>query len=319
MQTKTLPDGMIIPAEILSELKAYAVMDGAPMKGEIFFDMQFVSSKEEPCPNCRGPRGRGMLYAATGEKAKVPYILGRWSNDDPLPYTRQMKAYPCPVCADDSYRSLLRARCGVVDNEATAGTELWDVPGREQMMTVVNGALSEWTNNRVYGWLTIVGPYGSGKTKIAQVLVRRAVETNVAARYILAHDLGQAITNTVTDESRNIEEVLDPFRRVPLLVIDQLDWLRQRTSKGDMTMVVEHLLAFLDHRYRERHDKATVMVLNHDWYVSGGGELAPIVSRAKEGWVAMTEVGNLREVAGQVQRDQFVMGISDPAEPEEAR
>jgi hypothetical protein len=305
MQTKTLPDGTIVPAEMLSDLKAFAVMDGAPMKGEIFFDMQFISSKDQVCPNCRGPRGRGMLHAATGEKATVSYIFGRWDEDKPLPYSRQIKAYPCPVCADESFRAVLRSRCGVTDKEATANDEIWEVDGREEMVAVVNGALSEWTNNRVYGWLTIVGPYGSGKTKLAQVLVRRAVEANIAARYILAHDMGQLIMNTITDDSRSIEEVLEPLRRIPLLVIDQLDWLRQRTSKGDMTMVIEHLLAFLDHRYRERHDKATVLGLNRDWYLSGGGELAPIVSRAKEGWVAMTEVGNLREIAGEVQRDQL--------------
>jgi hypothetical protein len=72
-----------------------------------------------------------------------------------------------------------------------------------------------------------------------------------------------------------------------------------------MTMVIEHLLAFLDHRYRERQDKATVLVLNHDWYLSGGGELAPIVSRASEGWVAITEVGDLRDMAGKIERSEL--------------
>ena len=77
-----------------------------------------------------------------------------------------------------------------------------------------------------------------------------------------------------------------------------------------MTMVVEHLLAFLDHRYRERHSKATVLVVNHDWYLSGGGELAPIVSRAAEGWVAITEVGNLREAAGRIERGELAMMVA---------
>jgi hypothetical protein len=311
--TKTLPDGTVVPDEILTELRACALMDGGTMKGEIFFDMQFVGHKDKECPNCHGPHGSGMLHAATGEKVTIPYHFGG-SFDTRPPYSRRMKAYPCPVCATESYRAILRSRCGVEDNEATASTEIWEVAGREQMIATVNGALSEWTNNHVYGWLTIVGPYGSGKTKLAQVTVRRAVESNISARYILAHDLGQFIMSTVTDDSKTPEEVLEPFRRAQLLVIDQLDWLRQKTNKGDMTMVIEHLLAFLDHRYRERQDKATVLVLNHDWYTSGGGELAPIVSRAAEGWVAITDIGNLRDIAGQVQRDQFVMGRDDPAE-----
>lgn len=315
--TKTLPDGTIVPAVLLSDYRAVAIMDGeAGYKGQIFFDMQFVPKGHE-CPNCHGPKGHGMLHAPTGEKATIPYHFGGSVGERP-PYSRKMKAYPCPVCTTENFRSILRARCGVEDAEATASTEIWAIAGREQMITVINGALSEWTNNHVYGWLTIVGPYGSGKTKLAQVLVRRAVEANIAARYILAHDLGQAIMSTVTDDSKTPEEILEPFRRATLLVIDQLDWLRQRTGKGDMTMVVEHLLALLDHRYRERQDKATVLVLNRDWYMSGGGELAPIVSRASEGWLAVTEVGNLREMVGQAQREQFVMGRDDPGAREEA-
>lgn len=312
-ETKQLPDGTVVPVEMLNDYRAVVSMDGDSHKGEIFFDTQFIPRGQEPCPNCHGPRGKGMLFAPTGDKAKVPYHLGG-SFEERLPYTRKLKGYPCPVCADEGYRAILRGRCGVTDWEATATTDIWDIPGREQMLSVVNGALSEWTNSHVYGWLTIVGPYGSGKTKIAQVMVRRAVEANVAARYILAHDIGQAIMNTVVDENMTPEEALEPFRQVPLLVIDQLDWLRQRTGKGDMTMVIEHLLAFLDHRYRERQSKATVLVLNHDWYMSGGGELAPIVSRAREGWLAMTEIGDLRDMAGKTERGELILGLDmEPA------
>ena len=50
-----------------------------------------------------------------------------------------------------------------------------------------------------------------------------------------------------------------------------------------------------------------MLVVNHDWYLSGGGELAPIVSRAAEGWVAMTEIGNLREAAGRIERGEREM------------
>lgn len=316
--TKTLPDGTIVPIELINEYRAVCLLDGTKLKGEIFFDMQFVDRKEEPCPNCHGPRGRGMLHAPTGEKVTVTYHFGG-SVDERPPYSRQLKAYRCPVCSSEAFRAVLRDRCGVADWEATAQTELWDVPGREHMVSVINGALSEWTTNHVHGWLTIVGPYGSGKTKIAQVMVRKAVEANIAARYILAHDLGQAIMSTVTAEDRTPDSVLEPFRQAKLLVIDQLDWLRQRTGKGDMTMVIEHLLPFLDHRYRERQDKATVLVLNQDWYLSGGGELAPIVSRATEGWMAMTDVGDLRDRAGKSARgEQFVMGRNDPREREVA-
>lgn len=296
-----------LPQALIAEYRSVRERDGDTAPPVVLMDFDEARDEALRCPNCGGVRGKGKFYAPTGADC-APYHMGGSATTRGInrPLRRSMKSYICPACSGSTHRSILQGRCGVPDPIRVARAEVWTVKGREGMVTEVNRALAQWTREGPAGWLSLIGPYGCGKSFLAQRAVARLVEADIEAVYAQAHQVGRRIMDAVTS-SLPADSAVDRFRRVPVLAIDQLDWLRQYAASGQMTFVLETLLNLLDERYMNRHQQATILVLNRDWWISGGGELAPIVSRATEGWIAETDVPNLREIAGQIERGEVLV------------
>lgn len=291
-----MPDGRWVPRGLIDAYKDVRALARESGPAPIFDDLNPAWREEHRCPNCGGVKGQGMLYAPTGPETRPVWMGGERVR-------RELVGYSCPVCTDESFRAMLRARCGVNNPQHLRTLEIWEVQGRRTMVKCYQEAISRYSNGQIAGWLTFLGPYGCGKTFFGQRLVADMVATNIEAVYVMAHDLSRGLLDAIGTELTP-SDVLGRYIHVPVLVIDQLDWLRQRTARGDMSYVAEQLLHLLDDRYRVRQYRATVLILNSEWWDRGGEEFAAVLSRAQEGIVARTGVADLREVAGDSERSQ---------------
>ena len=283
-----------VPDELVADYKSVLAIDGNShyTKLDIICHPNFIPPGKRQCPNCLQVEGEGRIFAPTGEKRSMYYTAGTTPR-------RELTGYDCPVCTTGRVVPYLEQVCGVSDHEATADSDVWELEARSHMVKKINEAIAKWTEDGPSGWLTLVGPYGCGKTFLAQWVVRRLVAARIPARYVLGQHLSRKVYDAIDDPNMTPDRALDLYRGLDVLAIDQLDWTRQTTAKGSATFALEHLVPFLDDRYRNRHKLATILIFNLDWWNSCGGEYAPILSRCREGWVGETTLGDLREVVAE--------------------
>jgi len=291
-----------LPEALINDYKSVIERDGGDRHNvSIFFDDYADSVPErEQCPNCLGRKGQGKFKAPTGD----PVPRGRRISGQ-IVY-RELVDYPCPACSEVYYQQERRSKCGV-PSFITLNDPVWSVEGRELMVEIIQRATGQWTaTHPPQGWLMVLGGYGCGKTFLMQRVILEMIEAGIDARYVLAGDIRDDLLEAIRLQNepdithRSPDQVVEHYKRLPVLVIDQLDWLRQRTSGGNETFAMEHIRDLLDHRYQ--HNKATAIILNREWHDAGGGDLAPILSRARMGLVAETTVGDLRPTAGEFVR-----------------
>lgn len=300
-------DETVLPRGLIEAYRDVRRVDGDHAPPVVLLDLSPALDETQRCPNCGGVRGQGALYAPTGEKCGPYHIGGSTATRGVYnPLRRKLVRYACPVCTDGTVRAALFARCGVANPDGVYHSVVWPFEGREAMVAAVDGAVSDWTTVGPSGWLTLVGPYGSGKTYLAQRAVVRCCAADLEAVYVLAHTLGQTIMQAI-QEGRPAEQVIARYQQVPVLAIDQLDWLRQRTTSDNMTYVAESLINLLDERYRARHRLATILIVNKGWWEGPPDDFAPIRSRATEGIIAETNVPNVREWAGRALRGEAIL------------
>lgn len=291
-----------LPESLINDYRTVIALDGGdPHDVVIIFDDYAGSTLDrDTCPNCLGIKGQGKFKAPTGD----PIPRGRRVSGSML--YRELVEYPCPVCSEAYYQQQRRAKCGV-PSFIMSDDPLWDVPGRETMVNIIQQATIQWIESHPpAGWLMVLGGYGSGKTFLMQRAVVEMIESGIDAKYVLAGDIRDDLIEAIRLQNepdithRSPDQVVEHYKRLSVLVIDQLDWLRQRTSGGNETFAMEHIRDLLDHRYQ--NNKATAIILNREWHDAGGGDLAPILSRARMGLVAETTVGDLRPKAGDLMR-----------------
>ena len=103
--------------------------------------------------------------------------------------------------------------------------------------------------------LYIAGPIGTGKTMLASCLACDLIRKGHTVRWSNVGDLLRTLRATFNDRSRNEEQVIDEFSRVPILVLDDLG--KERPTEW----AAEQLFALFNHRYD--YNRPTIVTTNY--------------------------------------------------------
>lgn len=107
-----------------------------------------------------------------------------------------------------------------------------------------------------YGWLTLVGGYGVGKTRLIYGVLNDLADVGMYGRYVMMPEL----LNELRDGAREggYGERLRRFVTAPLLAIDELDKIR------DTEFVDDVLHAIFLARYQDIETRSTIIGYNAD-------------------------------------------------------
>lgn len=143
------------------------------------------------------------------------------------------------------------------------------------------------------GFLSFHGGNGTGKTMIAMAIVNAMVDKGVEARYLTAAELLAILRETFDMEAGETDySRLHKFANIPMLVIDEIDKLRDTPYSREIQQELINL------RYREADILGTVLVWN--------GELdslpwPSVISRLSEFTVVKNSDSDMRKLLGDIQ------------------
>jgi hypothetical protein len=324
-RTVTLSTGMVVPREVIEDLKARRIFDGTGSIVTLYQDSRMGGiDADRRCPNCGGPHGEGLIGAATGDKCSAYYFghyitVSRTDVDGEPVHHQEMAVlrrkvvwYPCPICSGTERKRFLIDRSGLAELWDEIDPRIYAIEGRESFNDVINRTAAKWTTGNPTGWITIIGPYGSGKTAAGMAIVKRAIMTGVEAQFVEASTLFRAVEETYGGfDLDDAQTALSRWRNTPILVVDELDWKNTRKSSGDMLRAAEEVITMLNDRYRNQ--RATAIISPLDWWEVAfdgiprlnpnlGSDWKAVLSRATEGEIALTQVSDQRREIGEVRR-----------------
>ncbi len=124
------------------------------------------------------------------------------------------------------------------------------VPGVREVVPQVRGY-----SRRPDGWLTLLGPYGVGKTHLAAAIANEALERLEQVLFTVVPDLLDHLRATFGPHSTvAYDERFELVRAVPLLILDDLG------TESATPWAREKLYQLVNHRYNER--LATIITTN---------------------------------------------------------
>lgn len=327
--TIKLSDGRVIPRQMVEDYKHVRRMDADTRPTKIWLDERAGMVHDRAiCPNCQGPQGDGYFHVPTGEKTR-PYLCGLTVDEAyedhkgeiknrtvSVKLDRQMKEYPCPVCNTGRMAQLIQHSGLAKAQFDDLDTSIWGMPGRGPMEKVALDTRDRWLHGDLTGWLTLAAPYGSGKTHIAQVIVKEGVLRGIKARYVMLTELSQAVMNTI-GTNQTPEEALRRWRHADLIAVDEADWFGLRSSSGNLKFATEHIFHLLERRHQER--AATLFITPVDWWQKAGeqwrpaasalerlnmSDWLPFLSRMTQGELGIApDASDLRQAVGELERD----------------
>lgn len=117
--------------------------------------------------------------------------------------------------------------------------------------------------NEPLRWLTLWGPFGTGKTHLCAAIVNACIENRKAAVYYTLPDLLNVLRGTFKDNT--FSDVFSRLATVPVLVIDEVDKVNW-TAWAD-----EAVYELVDARYRALNERGTVFAMNVEPKGNGSG------------------------------------------------
>jgi DNA replication protein DnaC len=201
----------------------------------------------------------------------------------------------------DSYGQRVLVPCDCTDGRARA--ERWrNLPREAAGVTLASGkplhvqalareAIAAFVTDP-RGWLTLVGGYGVGKTRLIYAALNHLADAGVYGRYVMMPDLLHELRDAST-RGDDYGEKLRRFIEAPILAVDELDKLR------DSAFVDDVLYAIFLARYQQRSALGTIIGYNAD----GEDRLPPfLLSRIRDSRFTVIELGgrDLRPVADQI-------------------
>ena len=272
------------------------------------------------CSNCLQDRPGGKLYAYTGDDDAKP--IHYWPGKVPSPIRRGLREYPCPVCSTNEVYNMLLSQSGLsVDAKKIQHSDIfWQYTdpttkeNRHKLEAVITHVLSAMTSDTPpeispYGMYTLIGPFGCGKSYLMQYLVAALCRSRIRAEYWTMARLQTEIEKAPPYE---MPHVIAHLQSLPVLCLDQVDWLKQETYQGGLTRVAEQVRNMLDHRYNRR-DLVTMVAVNWSWWDAKGGGMDAIHDRLQSGAVATTRLQSLRSIIGQLKMEAIMkQDDSDP-------
>jgi hypothetical protein len=295
---------MLLPTRLLIDLRNCALEDGLQQAQDeryLLGEMGYAGQKpyqhewsvqdESECWNCLGTLG---FMAPTGERNN-----GLWhvrTDGKPSMLKRSMVTYPCPACQDPRVRLLedLR-RSGIADPEGALIKTIHAMPGRGEMEAGIRELIKRIELDTYAGQYTLAGPFGCGKSTLSQHVVVAARKANRDAIYVTAERFKDAATEQIRNEQDGGSSYIQRIRTAPIVVMDQIDWIREITSGGQQSYTAEVFRDVFNHRYELRRTHCTVYVVNlQAWQQHGANALAAIYDRMNDGVVLVANIKDTR-------------------------
>jgi DNA replication protein DnaC len=194
------------------------------------------------------------------------------------------RLFPCPACN----KQAIDSACGLKEHERLITFDKLNTRGREDTWKVLSAAKS--FIRAPYGFLSVYGPHGNGKTTTLMAIVNALIEKGIEARYLTAADLLAYMRETFNSDTKVTDyDRLHELAKVPVLCIDEMDKLRDTPYSREIQQELINL------RYRDAGILGTVLAWN------GGLNDLPfpaIVSRAQEFTVIHNNDRDLRPLIG---------------------
>jgi chromosomal replication initiation ATPase DnaA len=224
-----------------------------------------VDSRPSLCPECHGQRW--FSYSNLG--------LGH-------PFYGRL--FPCPACNHQA----IDTACGLQDHEREI--TLQNIRSEPDTATRKMTIAAQRFIDRPYGFLSIHGNYGNGKTTTLMAIVNGVIKSGIEGRYLTAADLLAYLRETFNNETKESDyDRLHELAKIPVLCIDEMDKLRDTPYSREIQQELINL------RYRNARILGTVLAWN------GGINDLPfpaIASRVQEFTVISNSDRDLRPLLG---------------------
>lgn len=295
---------MLLPTQIFVDLRDKAHESGIDRASDeryLLGEVSYASHRiaEPKCWNCGDSLG---FYAPTGKGNRGLWYVRSDGNTSQLKYELQL--YPCPACQNPK-RKLIEdlRRAGIADPEAAITKEIYwnSMEGRFDMELGIRELIQRIKHDTYAGQVTLVGPYGCGKSTLAQYVVVEARKANRDALYITADAFKEAVSEQIhTEADGGGSAYLKRIKSAPIVVMDQIDWIRETVSGGRQSYTAEIFRDVFNHRYELRRTHCTLYVVNlQAWQKRGDEALAAIYDRMTDGIVLIADIHDIRQTLNQ--------------------
>ena len=165
------------------------------------------------------------------------------------------KLFPCPECRGDVWMERLKTLSRLNDELLTCDLKLFDP--RQHLGRVVS-RIRTWMRAN-YGWLTLTGPHGTGKTYLLAAMTNHYISVGTPALYTTVADLLADLQATFNPKSDQVYSTL--FARVMDVEVLMLD----EAEKWHGTEWAQvQVFRLLEHRSRHLSQYKTVLATNTD-------------------------------------------------------